>query len=207
MSNNLATPTSNTLSPTTVIVLLQLSTLASALTAYWFFPAAMHGINDIVAQLNGARGPGAGTMAALFLLYWLFGVVWTAPYWLAPVLAFLLPLLAVYPLLRRDPVGVQATLRQFVAPPTAKDGKVSVAGAEQGRHVSAVFFVSLIWPALFYGLTRLMGKGPWLAFGGWWWWLCLCFYLFVLVLLAIFTMEWLHALAERRARATAVAAP
>ncbi|MFZ5842388.1 MAG: hypothetical protein ACOY3E_05740 [Pseudomonadota bacterium] len=204
---NPAAPTGNTLSPATVIVLLQLSTVASALAAYWFFPAARHGIKDLVAQLNGVRGPGAGTMAALVLLYWLFGVIWTAPYWLAPVLVFLLPLLAVYPLLRRDPASVQATLRQFVAPPTAKDRKLSVAGTEQGRHVSALFFVSLIWPALFYGLTRLMGKGPWLAFGGWWWWLCLCVYLFVLVLLALCTMEALHALAERRARATVAAAP
>ncbi|HEX4910595.1 MAG TPA: hypothetical protein VFV64_07525 [Permianibacter sp.] len=206
MSNQTHAGAVATLSPATVIVLLQLSTLASALAAYWLFPAAMHGINAIVAELQGARGPGAGTMAVLFLLYWLLGVIWTAPYWLAPVLAFLLPLLCVYPLLRRDPVGVQATLRQFVAPPTTNAASKADAANEQGRHVSAVFFVSLIWPGVFYALTRVMGDGPWLAFSGWWWWLCLCFYLFVLVLLAILTMERLHALADRRARMAAVAA-
>lgn len=200
MATNLQ-PSSSTLSPATVIVLIQLSTLASALAVYWFCPPAMHSIREMLAPLKEARGPDGMTMLVVYLLYWLFGMLWTLPYWLAPLLAFLLPLLAIYPLLRRDPVAVHATLRQFVAPPV--DAKASVVTASaptgDGRHASAVFFVSLVWPTLFYVLIQLIGKGPWLAFSGWWLLVCAVLYWFLLVLLAIFAIARLHASAARRA--------
>lgn len=192
---------SSALSPATVIVLLQLSTLASVLAVYWLCPLAMHSINEMLASLRDARGPDALTMLMVYVLYWLFGVLWTLPYWLAPVLAFLLPLLTIYPLLRRDPVGVHATLRQFVAPPVDAKAPIPANSTDglDGRHASVVFFVSLVWPGMFFLLIQLIGKGPWLAFSGWWLLVCAALYWFVLVLLAILTMAALMQMAARHA--------